>query len=63
MRTPPVQQRDALRRLRQELAVLPVHDDGIAEVSRDLRDLETGIRRVAAVIEEVSNLVRLEGLQ
>jgi hypothetical protein len=33
-------------------------------VSRDLSDLETGIRRVAAaVIEEVANLVRLENLQ
>src|SRR5262249_17448888 len=39
-------------------------DDGIAEVGRDLRDLETGIRRVAAaVIEEVPNMVRLEDLQ
>jgi hypothetical protein len=39
-------------------------DDGIAEVRRDLGDLETGIRRVAAaVIEEVSNMVRLEHLQ
>ena len=39
-------------------------DDGIAEASRDLGDLETGIRRVAAaVIEEVPNMVRLENLQ
>src|SRR5262245_46966777 len=39
-------------------------DDRIAEVSRDLGDLETGIRRVAAaIIEEVSNMVRLENLQ
>jgi hypothetical protein len=38
-------------------------DDGIAEVRRDLCDLETGIRRVAAVIEEVPNLVRLEDLE
>jgi hypothetical protein len=39
-------------------------DDGIAEVRRDLGDLETGIGRVAAVIEEeVPNLVRLEDLQ
>src|SRR5262245_8992309 len=38
--------------------------DRIAEVGRDLRDLETGIRRVAtAVIEEVTNMVRLEDLQ
>ena len=33
-------------------------------MSRDLRDLKTGIRRVAAaVIEEVPNMVRLENLQ
>src|SRR5215475_24222 len=39
-------------------------DDGIAEVRRDLGDLETRIRRVAAtVIEEVPNMVRLENLQ
>ena len=39
-------------------------NDGITEVSRDLGDLEAGIRRVAAaVIEEVPNLLCLEHLQ
>ena len=37
MRTTPVQQRDALRRLRQELAVLPVHNpvDGFSNRQHD----------------------------
>src|SRR5690349_17764510 len=39
-------------------------DDGLAELCRDLRDLETGISRVAAaIVEEVPDLVCSEDLQ
>src|SRR5438445_3179863 len=39
-------------------------DDGLAELCRDLRDLETGVSRVAAaIVEEIPDLVCLDDLQ